>query len=112
MLARIQGVQGHLGVVAGLGHHVHHLDLVVLQPAAIVGLVGHPVCLCAALRPLFDHTVLVKTDWETLEQRNRQRWVGYDYTEEMIREKLEGNYLPNARLVYERSAEPDWIVRT
>ena len=33
-------------------------------------------------------------------------------TEEMIREKLEGNDLPNARLVYERSAEPDWIIRT
>ena len=32
--------------------------------------------------------------------------------EEMIREKLEGNDLPNARLVYERSAEPDWIIRT
>jgi pantothenate kinase len=64
------------------------------------------------LLPLFDHTVLVMTDPETLEQRNRDRWVGYDYTEEMIREKLEGNDLPNARLVYERSADPDWIIRT
>ena len=64
------------------------------------------------LLPLFDHTVLVKADWETLEQRNRDRWVGYDFTEEMIHEKLEGNDLPNARLVYERSAEPDWILRT
>lgn len=64
------------------------------------------------LQPLFDHTALVKAEWETIEQRNRDRWVGYDYTEEMIREKLEGNDLPNARLVYERSVEPDWIVRT
>ena len=64
------------------------------------------------LLPLFDHTALVRTDWETLELRNRDRWVGYDFTEEMIREKLEGNDLPNARLVYERSAEPDWIIRT
>lgn len=64
------------------------------------------------LQPLFDHTALVRTDWATLEQRNRDRWVGYDYTEEMIREKLEGNDLPNARLVYERSVEPDWIIRT
>ncbi|MEX1344880.1 MAG: nucleoside/nucleotide kinase family protein [Candidatus Limnocylindrales bacterium] len=64
------------------------------------------------LLPLFDHTALVKTEWETLEQRNRDRWVGYDYTEEMILEKLEGNDLPNARLVYERSTEPDWIIRT
>jgi len=64
------------------------------------------------LRPYFDHTALVVTDPETLERRNRDRWVGYDYTEEMIRQKLEGNDLPNARLVYERSAEPDWTIRT
>ncbi len=64
------------------------------------------------LLPLFDHTVLVQTDPATLEERNRRRWVDYDYTEEMIRDKLEGNDLPNARLVYERSAEPDIILRT
>ena len=59
-----------------------------------------------------QNLALVQTEWETLEQRNRERWVGYDYTEEMIREKLEGNDLPNARLVHERSTEPDWIIRT
>jgi pantothenate kinase len=64
------------------------------------------------LLSLFDHTVLVVADMETLELRNRQRWVGYDFTEEMIREKLDGNDMPNARLVYERSTEPDWIIRT
>jgi pantothenate kinase len=64
------------------------------------------------LRPHFDHTALVKTDWETLERRNRQRWVNYDMDEEFIRQKLEGNDLPNARLVYERSRDPDWIIRT
>jgi pantothenate kinase len=64
------------------------------------------------LRPYFDHTALVVTDMATLEQRNRQRWVDYDFTEEMIRAKLDDNDMPNARLVYERSAEPDWIVRT
>jgi hypothetical protein len=26
--------------------------------------------------------------------------------------KLEGNDMPNARLVYERSAEPEWVIRT
>jgi len=30
----------------------------------------------------------------------------------MIRAKLEDNDMPNARLVYERSAEPDWVIRT
>ncbi len=64
------------------------------------------------LLPLFDHTALVKTDWDTIVQRNRDRWVGYDYSEEMIREKLEGNDMPNARLVYERSAEPEWVINT
>jgi pantothenate kinase len=64
------------------------------------------------LRPHFDHTALVVTDMETLESRIRQRWVDYDYTEEMIRAKVEDNDMPNARLVYERSAEPDWIIRT
>jgi pantothenate kinase len=64
------------------------------------------------LRPYFDHTVLVVADMETLELRNRQRWVDYEFTEEMIRAKLEDNDMPNARLVYQRSAEPDWIIRT
>jgi len=65
-----------------------------------------------SLRPWFDHTAMVVADMETLGVRNRQRWVGYDYTEAMIRAKLEDNDMPNARLVYERSAEPDWIIRT
>ncbi len=64
------------------------------------------------LRPYFDYTVLVVADMETLELRNRQRWVDYDFTEEMIRAKLEDNDMPNARLVYERSTEPDWIITT
>ena len=33
------------------------------------------------LRPHFDHTALVKAEWEVIEQRNRDRWVGYDFTE-------------------------------
>jgi len=64
------------------------------------------------LQPHFDQTVLVVADMETLEARNRQRWVDYDFDEERIRAKLDDNDMPNARLVYERSAEPDWIVRT
>jgi pantothenate kinase len=64
-----------------------------------------------SLRPYFDHTALVVTDMETLETRNRQRWVGFDKSEEFVKAKLEGNDMPNARLVYERSAEPDWIIR-
>jgi pantothenate kinase len=66
----------------------------------------------SALRPSFDQTVLLVTDMATLEARNRQRWVDIDMDEEGIRAKLELNDMPNARLILERSAEPDWIVRT
>ena len=64
------------------------------------------------LRRSFDRTVLVVTDMETLEARNRQRWVDYDMDEAFIRTKLEENDLPNARYVYEHSTVPDWIIRT
>ena len=64
------------------------------------------------LRPYFDRTALVVADMETLAVRNRQRWVEYDMDEAFIRAKLEDNDLPNARHVYERSAQPDWIIRT
>lgn len=65
-----------------------------------------------SLRPYYDKTTLVIADMETLEARNRQRWADIDMPEADIKAKLEDNDLPNARLVYERSAEPDWIVRT
>lgn len=64
------------------------------------------------LRPYFDQTALVVADMETLEARNRQRWVDYAMDEGSIRAKLEDNDLPNARLVYERSVEPDYLIRT
>lgn len=64
------------------------------------------------LRPSFDATALMTTDMDTLAARNRQRWVDIDMAEDGIRAKLDLNDMPNARLVVERSAEPDWIVRT
>ncbi len=64
------------------------------------------------IRPYFDRTVLVVADMETLEARNRQRWVDYDMDEAFVRTKLEENDLPNARYVYEHSTRPDWIIRT
>jgi pantothenate kinase len=64
------------------------------------------------LRSSFDRTVLVVTDMQTLTDRNRQRWVDIEMDEAGIRAKLDLNDMPNARLVVERSAEPDWIVRT
>jgi pantothenate kinase len=66
----------------------------------------------SGLRTYFDRTVLLVADMEILIARNRQRWVDIDMDEEAIISKLELNDLPNARLVYERSTEPDWIIRT
>lgn len=66
----------------------------------------------STLRPSFDRTVLLVTDMATLEARNRERWVDIDMGEDRIRAKLDVNDMPNARLVVDRSAEPDWIVRT
>ena len=43
---------------------------------------------------------------------NNEEWLDYDFDEERIRAKLDDNDMPNVRLVYERSGEPDWIVRT
>ncbi len=64
------------------------------------------------LRQYFDRTALVVADMATLTARNRQRWVDYGMDEAFIRAKLDDNDMPNARLVYERSADPDWIIRT
>jgi pantothenate kinase len=64
------------------------------------------------VRPFYDHTALVVADMATLEARNRQRWMDIGMDEGQIRTKLEDNDLPNARLVYEHSATPDWIIRT
>lgn len=64
------------------------------------------------LRPYFDRTALVVADMGTLEARNRQRWVDYGKDEDFIRAKLADNDMPNARLVYDRSTDPDWIIRT
>jgi hypothetical protein len=52
------------------------------------------------------------TDIDTLAARDRQRWVDIDMDETSIRAKLDLNDMPNARLVMDRSTEPDWIVRT
>ena len=66
----------------------------------------------SSLRPHFDVTVLIVADMKTLEARMRQRWVEYGLEEEVIKARLQENDLPNARLVCERSTEPDWVIRS
>ena len=65
-----------------------------------------------SLRPSFDRTVLIMTDIDTLAARNRQRWVDTDMDEARLQAKLDRNDMPNARLVMDRSTDPDWVVRT
>jgi pantothenate kinase len=65
----------------------------------------------AALRPHFDLTVFLEVPEPVLEARLRDRWVGYGMDEGAIREKLEGNDLPNMRLVLARSVPADVVVR-
>lgn len=63
----------------------------------------------SSLHPLFDATVLIDIPEPELRRRLRQRWVGYDLTEEGIAFKLEQNDLPNGRTVMQSGAAPDYI---
>jgi pantothenate kinase len=62
------------------------------------------------LAPLFDITVMLDVAEDVLEARLRDRWVRHGLTEAGIREKLEDNDLPNARLVRDGSRPADWTV--
>ncbi len=64
------------------------------------------------LRPLFDVTVFVQVDEATLRARLEERWRGYGLDQEQIRAKVEDNDIPNGRLVFKGSCEPDYRVRT
>ncbi len=64
------------------------------------------------LAPLFDLTVQIAAKEEELVARLTERWKGFDYTPAMLREKMEGNDLPNVRLVLSASRDADIIVRT
>ncbi|MUZ74572.1 nucleoside/nucleotide kinase family protein [Agrobacterium vitis] len=59
------------------------------------------------LQSCFDLTVFVGPPLEVLEQRLRDRWVHYGLDEAAIAWKLNGNDLPNGRLVIEASRPAD-----
>ncbi|KQT88206.1 nucleoside/nucleotide kinase family protein [Aurantimonas sp. Leaf443] len=62
------------------------------------------------LRPRFDASVLLDVPAAILEERLTRRWQGYGLEGETMRQKMEGNDLPNMRLVLERSAAADYAV--
>lgn len=62
----------------------------------------------ADLRPLYDVAVLVDVPEPVLRQRLTERWQHYKLTPEEIAWKLEGNDLPNARLILSESRGEDY----
>lgn len=64
------------------------------------------------LGPLFDLTVMLDVDEDTLVARLLQRWAGFDYDEAAIVTKMEGNDLPNVRLVLGNSRPADIMIRS
>lgn len=64
-----------------------------------------------SLAPFWDLTVLIDTPEDELRRRLRARWVHYGLTEDEIAHKLDGNDLPNGRMVRDRSRAPDILLR-
>jgi pantothenate kinase len=60
------------------------------------------------LLPLFDITVMIVVAEETLRQRLIARWAGFQLSPEEIAAKVEGNDLPNGRLVIGASAKAEF----
>ena len=62
-----------------------------------------------ALAPLLDLAVLLDVPEEALRRRLRARWEGLP--EDEVARRVEGNDLPNGRLVRDRSRAPDLVLR-
>jgi pantothenate kinase len=62
------------------------------------------------LRPLFDVTVFADVPEAVLRARLRARWKGYGLAEDEIARKLDGNDLPNGRLILDGSAPADYRI--
>ncbi len=56
---------------------------------------------------VFDFTIFVGPAYAVLEERLRQRWLGYALPEEEIQWKLYGNDLPNGKRILENSRPAD-----
>lgn len=63
------------------------------------------------LRPLFDLAVMIDVPEAVLRARLTARWQGYGLPPAEIAAKVEGNDLPNGRLVRAESAAADVVLR-
>jgi pantothenate kinase len=64
----------------------------------------------AALKPLFDISVMVETPPDVLRRRLTARWEGYRLPADEVRRRVEENDLPNGRRVMADSTEPDFVL--
>jgi len=64
----------------------------------------------APLRQRFDLTVMLAVPEPVLRRRLKDRWLGHGLTTDALVTKLDGNDLPNMRLVLERSVPADLTV--
>ncbi|WP_062205931.1 nucleoside triphosphate hydrolase [Aureimonas sp. AU12] len=64
------------------------------------------------LAPLFDLTVMIEAREEVLIDRLTQRWLGFQLDPEAMIRQMEGNDLPNMRLVLTSSRPADVTVRS
>ena len=62
------------------------------------------------LREYWDFTVFLNVPMEELRRRLTDRWIGYGYGPEALRDKLEGNDLPNAARVLRAIGPVDLVV--
>lgn len=63
------------------------------------------------LRPLYDLAVMVEVSEAVLRERLTARWVGYGLSAAEIDWKVNGNDLPNGRLVRTGSADADFVLQ-
>jgi len=59
------------------------------------------------MKPIFDLTVFIDVDVETLRHRLEARWRGFGLSQQDIARKVEENDLPNGIFIMSNSAEPD-----
>ncbi len=64
------------------------------------------------LRPMFDTTIMLTCKTDIIHQRLRARWVGFNYTDEQIAEKMNDNDIPNVTTVVTQSAVADFEIST
>ena len=59
------------------------------------------------LQSYFDLTIMVKSSQKNLSKRLTERWKSFNYSKDIIKQKVFENDLPNARYVYENSIMAD-----